>query len=1072
MNHLDSNWKYNASKKIAQLTKVIFRLHSENLDRKDLVAHVKKKCDDEISAVIAHSNEVINEVQKNANNYRDGIEKLIQNEYNSKFEEVKEEYAQSTLELQEKVQNISNMYESQIDELKKKVDNLLVQNDKNKEEFNKAASNFTNNNDDLVQKLEEKHRKEIEECVQKSNEKINELILKSEKEKEELKLQAQRDMVEQKRSSNSEAMHAKEEYKKKLYELENANRSLQGQIKKNGITIQNLKAKLEKNSAQNQEVLKRGVSELNELKREHESEIERLNKSFSDQLTEKSKEIKSLQDKINLKERERVLELRVKDEEWSQKVQDLEDQIDDLHLQISNNTGVSTHKHLEEINQYKQQIEELLRKHSEEIETVNMKNKDLENEIEALTKRYTEEIDDLKKLNLSNLSKFRIDTNRMKLQYQEELEKLKESYIKQFKEQEENMASAATTNSELLKASNAEVAHLKEILAEERSSREYQIMDFQSRKAQEIQQLNSKHTAEIEAITASYENKYKNLEEQWQKKIDDLKAEYEENIKVIEEKNELNLRLSIEKQNAEIEQKMTSKLEIMRDQMDNEIQGYKDELDRKDLEIKALISSNENNMIEKNHLILSLKDQLEAEKKQNEDAKRELIESYNQEITKLQKEIDDLKAKNEIAVEEIEKKYKLKLEVKERRLVELDSQRISQLSQLKMQFEDERNALQDKIKMLNAEMKEMMLKHEKIVFEYQERIEKMKTNYESQIKEMKNNYEKEIEEEKKRSQSAIAPLETKVKDLTEQLRASQVMYQNLMAEMENYASKIKRDELLRISELEKQKMKDIKELSESYQSEIDKLNENIEKFNDSIKLTAKENEEKIAGIEKKWQNQLAKAKQKREKAINDLKLKQEKEINNYQQKIAELDLSIEAWEQKFNTREGRPEDIQKIQELEEAVKEKSDILMKLFNELKHYQNELVNREYSYNKLFNTKPSVGELNVIERKMKIENLLTEAKTGMRSQKNLPKLTTETDELTIFEAKRLKTISTPRKKPQSSLNSTRTADKSNQPIQRPTTASSFSAKTAKTHSKPQNTNQNWSSPTNPNPNLSVPF
>ena len=45
MEPIDPNWKYNVSKKIAQLTKVIFRLHTESLDRKDSIAKLRKQQD-------------------------------------------------------------------------------------------------------------------------------------------------------------------------------------------------------------------------------------------------------------------------------------------------------------------------------------------------------------------------------------------------------------------------------------------------------------------------------------------------------------------------------------------------------------------------------------------------------------------------------------------------------------------------------------------------------------------------------------------------------------------------------------------------------------------------------------------------------------------------------------------------------------------------------------------------------------------------------------------------------------------------------------------------------------------
>ena len=59
---IDENWKYNVSKKIAQLTRVVFRLHTESIDRRDAIARMKKNCDQEIALVVEKSNKIIDTI--------------------------------------------------------------------------------------------------------------------------------------------------------------------------------------------------------------------------------------------------------------------------------------------------------------------------------------------------------------------------------------------------------------------------------------------------------------------------------------------------------------------------------------------------------------------------------------------------------------------------------------------------------------------------------------------------------------------------------------------------------------------------------------------------------------------------------------------------------------------------------------------------------------------------------------------------------------------------------------------------------------------------------------------------
>ncbi|XP_051469965.1 protein FAM184A isoform X2 [Apus apus] len=80
-----------------------------------------------------------------------------------------------------------------------------------------------------------------------------------------------------------------------------------------------------------------------------------------------------------------------------------------------------------------------------------------------------------------------------------------------------------------------------------------------------------------------------------------------------------------------------------------------------------------------------------------------------------------------------------------------------------------------------------------------------------------------------------------------------------------------------------------------------------------------------------------------------------KEINSA------LQISLEEMEEKYKNRESRPEDLQLISELKDLIAERDQLIKKLIEDKKFYQLELVNRETNYNKIFNASPNVGVIN---------------------------------------------------------------------------------------------------------------
>nr|XP_033794378.1 protein FAM184A isoform X2 [Geotrypetes seraphini] len=81
-----------------------------------------------------------------------------------------------------------------------------------------------------------------------------------------------------------------------------------------------------------------------------------------------------------------------------------------------------------------------------------------------------------------------------------------------------------------------------------------------------------------------------------------------------------------------------------------------------------------------------------------------------------------------------------------------------------------------------------------------------------------------------------------------------------------------------------------------------------------------------------------------------------------------LQISLKELEEKYQNRESRPEDLQLIAELKDMIAERDQLIKKLIDDKKFYQLELVNRETNFNKLFNANPNVGIINPLVKQKK--------------------------------------------------------------------------------------------------------
>ncbi|XP_053736205.1 protein FAM184A isoform X2 [Synchiropus splendidus] len=164
--------------------------------------------------------------------------------------------------------------------------------------------------------------------------------------------------------------------------------------------------------------------------------------------------------------------------------------------------------------------------------------------------------------------------------------------------------------------------------------------------------------------------------------------------------------------------------------------------------------------------------------------------------------------------------------------------------------------------------------------------------------------------------------------------------------------------------------------------QIHTLNENISTLTKELELKGKE----VLKIRSEANQQIRAHEQeltkRHEREIGELSVSHSRETQNMlsdfnkaqevlKDKISALQILLEGTEEKFRNRESRPEDLQVIAELKDMVSERESLVKKLVDDKKFYQLELVNRETNFNKVFNASPNVGVINpLIKQKRKNE------------------------------------------------------------------------------------------------------
>uniref|UniRef100_A0A8C1GD18 Family with sequence similarity 184 member A n=1 Tax=Cyprinus carpio TaxID=7962 RepID=A0A8C1GD18_CYPCA len=351
------------------------------------------------------------------------------------------------------------------------------------------------------------------------------------------------------------------------------------------------------------------------------------------------------------------------------------------------------------------------------------------------------------------------------------------------------------------------------------------------------------------------------------------------------------------------------------------------------------------------------------------------------------------------------------------------SQSQHSLQQLQAQFSQEREHL-------GQQLQEMELEHQRreqrlqeahccAMQDMQEELEeRLRQQHHMELQTLREAHRQNIETLKQQSEQELQTLRFELEDEGKAMLASlrselnhlhasaiehmrQTHQQETVAakqELENALEKSRERELLsRISDLQEEVSRRKKHIAD-LDHEIHTLNENISTLTKELELKGKE----VLKIRSEANQQIRAHEQdlckKHEREMAELNALHHRETQNMlsdfnkaqellKDKISALQILLEGTEEKFRNRESRPEDLQTIAELKDMVAERESLVKKLVDDKKFYQLELVNRETNFNKIFNTNPNVGVINpLVKQKRKNDKSATRFSSSANLRANV--------------------------------------------------------------------------------------
>ncbi|XP_057677290.1 protein FAM184A-like isoform X2 [Corythoichthys intestinalis] len=925
------------SKKIAQLTKVIYALNTKNDEHEEEIDSLKEAHEDEVQHIVTETRDKIMQYKSKMVDEADLRRRLASLEESVGLHEHMKRQALAEFEMYRQRMEDSQLcteaqHTQRVVSMSREVDSLMER----VEELTKDKVRVVEEYEAKLAKAQEYYERELE-AMTRTHQLTTENLLAWKRTEVELRKEFQSQEAALQRSLSklrSELQRAQEEARENR---DKTNRLQTSLVNAEG-TIKNLHKQLE-------EAIQDGEIWVMQLK-DTEYELEGCRERVQQQATEilhKASQIGSLQATQMAHE----ASIRNLDQEQSR----LKEKIGRLEKEreaLLNQNQVASEQHKQQVLKLEQSLREehqgyekelsRLRAHYEE-ETRRYKEaqiralEEMEEKHRAMREEAQQEKEEEKKLLMMKMSQEfeikRLSLEEQRDRVQQQLDNLKEELSAKL-----NMA-------------NQEVSHLQELVRE----RDQNVSSAQNQITC-LRETQEKLKIELDATRARV-RETSNLLTDLQEEIETQKQQHEARVMSIrtEEKQKM------DKMADNLEQKwreaLREEVRLLREELSEEYDVDKQAAltqlsQQKELEMMAARESWQRKVEDLLEQISLLKQSLELQLSQSQAALQQLQSQFNQERELLGQQLKEMQREHQR---------------REHRLQEAHCCALSTMEE----------ARQHQIRALEERLKQ----------EQREEVHALKEAHRRTLEILRQQSDQELQtlrfELEDEGKAKLASLRAELNHLhataIEHLKQIHLKENsNAKRELEKAMEQSRQQEqelLVRISDFQAEVLSRSNRITD-LDHEIHTLNETIDTLTRELELKGKE----VLRVRSEANHQIRAHEQdfakRQERELGELTVVHHREthimladFNKAQEvlkdKITALQIILEGTEEKLRNRESRPEDLHLIAELREMVSEREALVKKLVDDKKFYQLELVNRETGFSKVFNSSANVGVIN---------------------------------------------------------------------------------------------------------------
>ncbi|XP_029030949.1 protein FAM184A-like isoform X3 [Betta splendens] len=1000
------------SKKIAQLTKVIYALNTKNDEHEEEIESLKEAHEDEVQHIVTETRDKIMQYKSKMADEADLRRRLASLEESVELHEHMKRQALAEFEMYRQRMEDSQLcteaqHTQRVVSMSREVEEMRRDFEEKLRAFSQSQAQFEAEKRRALEELRGTHRQEVEELL---NNQQNQSASSTEDQEKlaELHRQEVEALMERVEELTKDKVRLVEEYEAKLGKAqEYYERELEAMRRTHQLTTENLLA------------WKRTEVELRKEFQAQEAALQRSLSKLRSELQKAQEEARENRDKTNrlqtslanaegtIKNLHKQLEEAIQDGEiWVMQLKDTEYELEGSRERVQQQATEILHKasqigslqatqmaHEATIRNLDQEQSRL----KEKISRLDEERQALLNQSQAANEQHKQQVLKLEQSLREEHQGYEKELSRVRAHYEEETLRFREAQVRALEEMEEKhrtMREEAQQEKEdekkLLVAKISQEFEIKRLSLEEQRDRLQQQLDNLKEELSAKLNMANQEVSHLQELVREGEQNLgsaqtqitclKETQEKLRIELDATRARVRETSNLLTDLQE-EIETQKQQHDARVMSIRTEEKQKMDKMADDLEQKWRDAL--RDLffcreEVRLLKEElNEEYEADKQAALTQLAQQKELEMMAAREGWQRKVEDLLEQISLLKQSLELQLSQSQSALQQLQSQFNQERELLSQQLKEM--QREHQRREHRLQ-EAHCCALST---MEEARQHQIRALEERLKQEQREEVHALKEAHRRTLDILRQQSDQELQtlrfeledEGKAKLASLRAELNhlhaTAIEHLKQiHIKDNSVVKRELEKAMEQ-SHQQEQELLVRISDLQSDLCSRGSRITD-LDHEIHSLNETIDTLTRELELKGKE----VLRVRSEANHQIRAHEQdltkRHERELCELSAVHHREtqimladFNKAQEvlkdKISALQILLEGTEEKLRNRESRPEDLHLIAELREMVTEREALVKKLVDDKKFYQLELVNRETGFNKVFNSSANVGVIN---------------------------------------------------------------------------------------------------------------